>query len=112
MSIIYIPRIKLSYIQSECEHRKLMFLLYKLYYTRILSLQKNYVDSLVEQQRKNFNSTGNRSEATQAPKRNLYRISLSHLCLLSNITARVGRLDCYSVSIKKIMACKLIIRKI
>jgi hypothetical protein len=46
-------RIKLSYIQPECEYRNLMSLLYELYYTRYCLHTEDYINSLVEQQRNN-----------------------------------------------------------
>jgi hypothetical protein len=51
MLIICMPRIKLSYIRSECEYRKLMSLLHKYYYMRYYLYTEDYIDSLVEQQR-------------------------------------------------------------
>jgi hypothetical protein len=51
MLIVYMPRIKLSYIWLECEYRKPMFLLYKHYYMGYCPYTEDYIDSLVEQQR-------------------------------------------------------------
>jgi hypothetical protein len=46
------PRIKLSYIRLECEYRKPMTLLYKLYYMNIVFIDKTIIDSFIEQQQK------------------------------------------------------------
>jgi hypothetical protein len=53
MLIVCMPRIKLSYIQPECEHRKAMSLLYKLYYTRYYLYTEEYIDSLIKQHQNN-----------------------------------------------------------
>jgi hypothetical protein len=50
MFIIYMSRIKLSYIRVECEYIKSMSLLYKLYYTEYCLYTEDYIDSLIEQQ--------------------------------------------------------------
>jgi hypothetical protein len=92
MLIICMPRIKLSYIRSECEYRKLMSLLYKHYYTKYYLYTVDYIDSLVEQQRNIPISTGNRPGAMQASGRNLHHSSSSRLQLLSSVTARASRL--------------------
>jgi hypothetical protein len=43
--------IKLSYIRPECEYRKPMSLLYKLYYMSIIFTEKTIIDSLIQRQR-------------------------------------------------------------
>jgi hypothetical protein len=53
MLIGCMPGIKLSYMQSECEYRKPISLLYKLYYIEYCLYTKDYINSLVEQQRNN-----------------------------------------------------------
>jgi hypothetical protein len=45
MLIVYMHMIKLSHIQPECEYRKSMSLLYKLYYTNIIFTEKIIIDS-------------------------------------------------------------------
>jgi hypothetical protein len=40
MLIVCMPRIKLSYIRPECEHRKPMSLLYNIYYMIIVFTKK------------------------------------------------------------------------
>jgi hypothetical protein len=49
MFIVCMPRIKLPYLQLECEYRKPMSLLYKLYYM-IIVFRKKTLSSLIEQQ--------------------------------------------------------------
>jgi hypothetical protein len=65
------------------------------YYIKLLHkyclYKKDYIDSLIEQQRKlqpHRQSTG----ATQASRRNLHHSSSSHLHPLSSVTVRMSRL--------------------
>jgi hypothetical protein len=92
MLIVCMPRIKLSYIRPECEYRKPISLLYKLYYMKYYLYTEDYIDSLVEQQRSTPIPTGNRPVATHASRRNLHCSSSFHLQLLSSVTTRVSRL--------------------
>jgi hypothetical protein len=51
MLIVCMLRIKLSYIQLECEYKKPISLLYKHYYMRYCLYTEDYINSLIEQQR-------------------------------------------------------------
>jgi hypothetical protein len=51
MLIVCMLRIKLSYIQLECEYRKPISLLYKHYYMRYCLYTEDYINSPIEQQR-------------------------------------------------------------
>jgi hypothetical protein len=69
-----------------------MSLLYKILLQGIWSLHGRLYRLSHRVAAKQSNPTGNRSGATQVPRRNLHRSSPSHLCLLSCVTTRMSRL--------------------
>jgi hypothetical protein len=69
-----------------------MYLLYKLYYTNIIFIEKTIIDSLTEQQRNTLTPHAIDRGAMQASRRIHHQSSPYHLQLLSSVTARMSRL--------------------